>query len=215
MRLTVGVAPSAWSARWAPEKKSRVQYYHRNVTAQLIANGFYFMLDAESQLPGEGEVATAMRLLERVIADYPRAFDVVVADALYASSNFFQLAVENKKDVIVVLKENCPELLADATRYFADRPPTCNWETGKRKIECWDEGGFVTGPQIGTPLRVVKTYETKAPVRRQLDEAIEVETTTWFWMTTLSPHRAKATAVVPLGHSRWCVENQGFNELGA
>lgn len=191
----------------------RIQYYHRNVTAQLIADGFHFMLDAESQLPGEGEVATATRLLIRVIANYPRAFDVVVADALYASSNFFKIAIEKKKDVIVVLKENCPELLDDATRCFAGQPPTCSWDTGKRKIECWDEGGFVSGPQIGQPLRVVKSHETKAPVRRQLDEAVEVETTTWFWMTTLSPHRANATAVVPLGHSRWCVENEGFNEL--
>lgn len=194
-------------------EEKRIQYYHRNVTALLVACGFHFMLDAESQLPGEGEVATAIRLLKRVIANYPRAFDVVVADALYASSNFFKIAIEKKKDVIVVLKANCPELLDDATRCFAGRPPTYSWDTGKRRIECWDEGGFVSGPQIGKPLRVVKSHETKAPVRRQLDDVLEIETTTWFWMTTLSPHRAAATAVVPLGHSRWCVENEGFNEL--
>jgi hypothetical protein len=205
--------PECLERRVGIGEEKRLQYYHRNVTAQLIAGGFHFMLDAESQLPGEGELPAAARLLERVIADYPRAFDVVVADALYANSNFFKLAVENKKDVIVVLKENCPELLADATRYFADQLPACTWDTGKKKIECWDEGGFVSGPQIGKPLRVVKTHETKAPVRRQLDEEVDVETTAWFWVTTLSPHRAKATAVVSLGHSRWCIENEGFNEL--
>jgi hypothetical protein len=194
-------------------EEKRIQYYHRNVTAQLIANGFHFMLDAETQLPGEGEVATAMRLLTRVVENYPRAFDVVVADALYAASTFFKLAIEKKKDVVVVLKENCPELLKDATRCFSDQPPTQSWDTGKRKVECWDEGGFEAGPQSGQPLRVVKSHETKAPVRRQLDKKVEVETTTWFWMTTLSPHRASTAAVVALGHSRWCIENEGFNEL--
>lgn len=113
--------------------EQRIQYYHRNVTAQLIADGFHFMLDAESQLPGEGEVAAAMRLLERVIADYPRSFDVVVADALYAKSNFFKLVVERKKDAIVVLKENCPELLKDAIRCFDGQPPMCSWDTVKGK----------------------------------------------------------------------------------
>ncbi|MGA2876742.1 MAG: transposase [Nitrososphaerales archaeon] len=194
-------------------EEKRIQYYHRNVTAQLIADGFHFMLDAESQLPSEGEVTTGMRLLERVLISYPRAFDVVVADALYAKSNFIKIATEKKKDVIVVLKENCPELLADATRCFDAQPPSSSWETGKKKIECWDESGFASGPQIGQPLRIVKAHETKAPVRRQLDKAVEIETTTWMWMTTLSPHRAKASAVVPMGHSRWCVENEGFNEL--
>jgi hypothetical protein len=32
------------------------------------------------------------------------------------------------------------------------------------------------------------------------------------WLTTLSPHRASSKAVVALGHSRWCAENEGFNE---
>ncbi len=199
-------------------EEKRIQYYHRNVTALLVCDGFHFMLDAETQLANEGEVATAMRLFERLIENYPRAFDIVVADALYAHSNFIKLVVDKKKDVIIVLKGNCPELLNDATRCFIGRPPTCSWDTGKRnggsrKIECWDEDGFEAGPQCGKPLRVVKSFETKAPVRRQLTEELEVETTTWFWLTTLSPHRARTAAVVSLGHSRWCVENEGFNEL--
>lgn len=191
----------------------RIQYYHRNVTAQLISNGIRFQLDAEPQLPGEDEVAAAIRLLERVLSNYPRAFDVVVADALYARSNFFSFLIEHNKDVIVVLKANCPELLDDATRLFAGKPPTSIWNEKKRQIECWDECGFQSGPQINKAIRVVKSQETKAPVRRQLDGKVEMETTTWMWMTTLSPYRASSKAVVALGHSRWCVENEGFNEL--
>lgn len=190
-----------------------VQYYHRNVTAQLISNGIRFQLDAEPQLPGENEVAAAMRLLTRAIANYSRAFDVVLADALYARSIFFNFLTDHNKDVIVVLKANCPELLDDATRFFAGKPPTTVWNDKKRQVECWDECGFQSGPQISKPMRVVQSHETKAPVRRQLDGEVEIETTTWMWMTTLSPQRASSKAVVALGHSRWCIENQGFNEL--
>jgi hypothetical protein len=191
----------------------RIQYYHRNVTAQLTSDGICFQLDAEPQLPGEGEVAAAIRLLKRVIAKYPRAFDVVLADALYAQSNFINFLLEHHKDAIVVLKENCPELLQDATSCFAGTKPTCPWKDKAGTFECWDEIGFQSGPQLGKPLRVVKSQEAKAPVTRQLDGAVEVDTTTWMWLTTLSPHRASTKAVVALGHSRWCIENQGFNEL--
>ena len=191
----------------------RIQYYHRNVTAQLISGGIRFQLDAEPQLPGEDEVAAAIRLLERVIVEYPRAFDVVLADALYAKSNFINFVVEHHKDVVIVLKANCPELLKDATYCFEGTAPVCEWEQQKRKIEAWDESGFESGPQTGKPLRVVKSYETKAPICRQLDGKVEVETTSWMWLTTLSPIRASTKAVVELGHSRWCIENKGFNEL--
>ena len=40
------------------------------------------LLDHEPHRPGEGEVATALRLLERVLGAYPRGFDLVLADAL-------------------------------------------------------------------------------------------------------------------------------------
>lgn len=195
------------------EDNKRTQYYHRNVTALLVSGGIRFLLDAEPQLPGEDEVAAATRLLERLIENYPRAFDVVIADALYARANFINFLIEQKKDVVIVLKANCPELLDDATRFFSDKPPTSVWDDKKRKLECWDESGFQSGPQIDKPMRVVRSQETKAPVRRQLDEKVEIETTTWMWLTTLSPHRATTKAVVALGHSRWCVENEGFNEL--
>jgi hypothetical protein len=49
--------------------------------------------------------------------------------------------------------------------------------------------------------------------RRQLDGQVEQRHTEWFWVTTLAPTRAPTGAVVQLGHTRWPIENQGFNEL--
>lgn len=53
-----------------------VHYYDRFTVFQIIGADFYFLLDLEPVLPGEDEVASAMRLLARVLARYPRCFDV-------------------------------------------------------------------------------------------------------------------------------------------
>ena len=71
----------------------RTQYYHRHVTFQLVGAGWTLVLDAEPQRPGEDEVAAALRLLERVLALYPRAFEVVLADGLLRRPARFQLSV--------------------------------------------------------------------------------------------------------------------------
>ncbi len=84
----------------------QLQYYHRQVTLQLLSDApaaspfniqgepLPLLLDAEPQLPGEDELAAAKRLLERVLAAYPRAFDVVLADALYAAATFVNFLPE-------------------------------------------------------------------------------------------------------------------------
>ena len=78
--------------------KDRTQFYHRQVTLMLLpaarpgCEPVRLVLDHEPQRPGEDEVATALRLLERVLVSYPRAFDVVLADALYTTAPFFQLS---------------------------------------------------------------------------------------------------------------------------
>ena len=46
------------------------------------------LLDHEPQRTGEDEVTTALRLLVRVIGSYPRAFDLVLADALTPPPHF-------------------------------------------------------------------------------------------------------------------------------
>lgn len=66
------------------ETGDRVQYYHRHVTLMLLPGPapLRLLLDHEPQRSGEDEVTTALRLLKRVIPAYPRAFDLVLADAL-------------------------------------------------------------------------------------------------------------------------------------
>jgi hypothetical protein len=189
----------------------RTQYYHRHVSLQLVGADWTLLLDAEPQRPGEDEVAAALRLLARALPAYPRAFDLVLADGLYADPRVFNYVWAHGKDVLAVLKDNHPALLEDARRLFETIPPVCGRQ-GTRICPWWDLAGFTTWPQVTAPLRIVRSVETWT-VRRQLDQQIEEQHSEWFWVTTLAPTRAPTSAVVQLGHARWTIENAGFNEL--
>jgi hypothetical protein len=65
--------------------------------------------------------------------------------------------------------------------------------------------------QVHQRVRVVRSRETK-PIRRQLGGPSQEKEADWVWVTTLSMNRASSPAAVDLGHSRWCIENYGFNE---
>jgi hypothetical protein len=49
------------------EQGEKVQFYRRQVTLVLHCEKTHLLLDVEAQLPGENEIATALRLLERVL----------------------------------------------------------------------------------------------------------------------------------------------------
>jgi len=190
---------------------NRIQYYHRHVTLQLLAGNLLLLLDAEPIRPGEGEVAAARRLLDRVIAAYPRAFDVVLGDALYADGGFINHVLGKGKHVIAVLKDERRDLMADAESLFA-QTPGAGIRRGNRQCVQWDMEGFGSWPRVRRPVRVVRSEETWT-VRRQLDGQPETMHSNWTWVTTLDKRRASTRTIVGLGHGRWTIENEGFNEL--
>ena len=189
----------------------RIQYYHRVVSVSLAAGDVPLLLDAEPIQAGEDEVAAALRLLDRVVHDYPRAFDLIQGDALYADPRFFLWALEHGKQALAVLKNDRRDLLQDAQRLFEDPPPTSTRQAAVRR-ECWDLEGFSTWPQVPVPVRVVRSREQRSH-RRQLDQKLHEDTSDWYWVTTLPAARAPTGAVVQIGHRRWGIENEGFNEL--
>jgi hypothetical protein len=189
----------------------RIQYYHRYVAVLLLTDKLRLLLDLEAQRPGEDEVAAALRLLERVVQTYPRAFKVVLADALYAEARFVNFLLSERKHVLIVLKDERRELYRDATGLFGLHPP----QAGRyRTRQClWsDVQDLSTWPQVLAPLRVVRSQETYF-VRRQLTGNVEQQQTEWMWVTTLSQSDLSTEGVVRLGHARWDIENYGFNEL--
>ena len=187
------------------------QYYHRYVAAQLVTADLRLLLDLEPQGPGEGEVAAAMRLLARVHEQYGRAYDVVVLDALYCKAPVWTFVRERNKHIVVVLKDERRDLLVDARSLFAQTPAVIAVR-GNTCRELKDIEGFTSWPQVGEPVRVVSSTETRT-VRRQIENNDDEQTSQWLWATSLPSHRAATSTVVALGHMRWDIENQGFNEL--
>jgi hypothetical protein len=189
-----------------------VEYYHRYVVLRLVGQDLSLMLDAEPVRPGEDELAAARRLLERVIERYPRAFDVVAGDAIYANTEWFKFVLARGKHALAVLKDNRPNLVADARTLFEMLPASRDEPVGNRRRRYWDSEDFTSWPDLAPRVRVVRSLETYT-VRRQLDKREEELTSDWLWVTTLPRPRASTQAVVNMGHDRWTIENQGFNEL--
>jgi hypothetical protein len=190
----------------------KTQYYHRAVTLSLVgAEQLSLLLDAEPLRAGEDEVAAAVRVLDRVVKAYPRAFDVVAGDGLYARADFFNHVRSLGKDALAVLKDEQRDLLQDARSLCEQVPPTVTSRDRGRE-ERWDLSGFTTWPQYPGTVRVVRSRETRT-VRRQLDRKEHEEVSDWVWVTTLATTRAMTGAVVQMGHGRWDIENRGFNEL--
>ena len=198
-------------------KTARTQYYHRQVTLMLLpaarpgCQPIRLLLDHEPQLPQEGEVATALRLLNRVINSYPRAFDLVLADGLYATAPFFNSLLARGKHALVVLKNENRNLYEDAAGLFASVLPR-QGTYRSRKCLWWDFADLHSWPQVNTPVRIIRSLETHS-VRRQLDGKEEPQTSDWIWVTTLPVQRLSTERGVAFGHQRWDIENQGFNEL--
>jgi hypothetical protein len=203
--------PGCLERRIQTAQGERIQYYHRVVALSLVTRDMRLMLDAEPIHPGEDEVAAALRLLDRVIQEYPRAFDLIQGDALYADCRFFNWALAHGKHAMAVLKDDRRDLLQDARRLFEDIPPT-SIRDGCCLRECWDLEGFTTWPQVQTPIRVIRSRETRS-LRRQLDGQVQTQTTDWYWVATLPTAQVSTGAVLQIGHHRWDIENQGFNEL--
>ena len=203
-----GHESSCSSHKWCEQCLERnthangIQYYHRNVTAQLIFKNFTWLVDAEPQLPGEGELTAAKRLYERIVKMYPRAFDVVVADALYGTLPFIRQVLDSGKDIIAVLKANAGAVLDQANHILDQTLPTIIVENRVQKeLRETDEVAF----GINQTIRVIRSTERTAG-------DLDAKPTTWLWLTSLNRVRASTPTVVQLGHDRWKIENQGFNE---
>jgi hypothetical protein len=191
--------------------RDRTQYYFRYVGAYLTNGKQRLLLDAERQLPGEGEIACAIRLMTRLFERYPRAFDVVGGDNLYMDPTLWKLIRAHKKHVIAVLKNENRDLLEDARSLFATMAPLRLDDQEVRRA-CWDLEGFTTWPQCGEKVRVVRSLE-ETTVRRQRDRETETLVSDWFWVTSLPALLAPTQTVVRAGHGRWGIENRAFNEL--
>jgi coenzyme F420-reducing hydrogenase delta subunit len=145
----------------------RMQYYQRLVGAVLVGENHAQILDVEMQLPGEDEIAAALRLLNRIGMHYSNLFDVVMADGLYAQTPFFKAVRAMNKHVIAVLKDERRELTQDVRSITPITDPVSFKRADKSiQVEARDIEGLLSWPQAGEPVRVVHTRETRSVMRQ-------------------------------------------------
>jgi len=200
-------------------KTEQVQYYHRAVGCQIVSSPSKPFLAIEWLQPGEGEDTAALRLLHRLPDLYgSRFFDILLLDALYAQAPVLKLADRIGWDLVISLKQNQRELYQSAVRLFASRPAdssgTERHDGRQYQFQLWDSEGFPFTADHPQPVRVVRSEEklTQNHYRRG---KLQSETTEheWLWITTLDSQTFPATLVRRLGHDRWKLENNGWNDL--
>jgi len=191
-----------------------LEYYHRVVVLQMVDVNPPMILDVEPIMPGEGEVAAAMRILDRIAKHYRRFLDVITADALYLQAPFVKRALEHGLHLVIVLKQEERDLYKDVHGLLKVTKPICIEEDCRSNSQLWDIEGLETWKQVGLPVRVVRSFETKRKRERIGRKWVEkTMISDWLWVTTLSASQAPCNLIVRWGHARWDIENRGFNEL--
>lgn len=211
--IKIGITAKGLANMFTTTNGTKTQYYHRYSMGMLIsAEGICIPLDIEMQKGGEDEVACAVRLVERLCQMYPRAFDVVMADGLYARAPFFKKIASLNKEVIGVLKDERRELIKEARKRCEGMTAEAFARSNGAVVTAWDLENCQYWTQLDMPVRVVRTLETTA-VCRQDTGIIEKSTTEWLWVTTISKKHLNTEQFVEVAHHRWDIENKGFNEL--
>ena len=88
--------------------------------------------------------------------------------------------------------------------------PNCKWAKGKKHTSV-----YLLASYQGRLRQLFIPKEFEPQVRRWVQQYQEARTLLeeiFLWVTTPSSSRASTNPVVGLGHSRWDIENQSFNE---
>ena len=97
------------------ELREDIQYYHRLCAVVVVSSALPIPLGIRFQQPGETEVACTLALLQELQRSLGRRFfDLLVADALYLQTPFVQAIEAMGLDWVINLKDNQPELSAEA-----------------------------------------------------------------------------------------------------
>ena len=194
------------------------QYYHEFTAFILAGPKISFILDIEPILPGEGEISSSYRLIERVCKNYPKAFSVVIGDGLYLKETVFNLLKSHHKYAIAVLKEERRELFQEANSLSLLVEPKV-YRQKKTYYKVWDHSISGCWDGYGKDVRVIVSEEaTPKRVHSKDGKSFEdiVDKANWMWVTNLPCPETEdiddLKNTVRICHSRWQIENQCFNE---
>lgn len=200
-------------------KTEQVQYFHRAVGCQIVSGPVKAFLDFEWLQPNEGEETAALRLLRRLPQLYGSPFfDILLLDALYAQTAVLDLAQQIGWDLVISLKQNQPDLYRSAVRLFGQRSPDAAFTQQRDhktyQVLLWDTEGLPFSSNDPRLVRVLRSEETLTENHYRQGQ-IQAEQTSheWLWITTLALKTFPAPQLRRLGHDRWILENNGWNDL--
>lgn len=196
------------------QEHQHTQYFHKQVYAQLSGPKLSVILDQEPMRQGEEECAAALRLLTRLRASHgARFFDVLLVDAWYTNGPFLEAAVEMGWPVISVLKQERYDIYGE-TVALTRQAPTQTVERGGRKVEIWDLPQMTFTEAYAKPVRVVRVRETwKKRERVGGRWVVRDKEENWIWIVAGDLDGYGGAVIRDLGHLRWKIENNAFNEL--
>ena len=204
------------------QRREDTQYYHRIVAVVLVSTDFPVPLGIRFQKDGEDEVACALALLQELDRQLGRRFlDALVADALYLQSGFVQEMEDLHLEWVITVKENQPQLLAEAQRLTGGQA-TMTWSTPQDEFQLW-HAPEVYWPVADRALRVVKTFRIQkghrleftppaSPKKKRTKEAVREESTNYY-ASNLERGSIPPTFIHQLGRSRWRVDTEAFQTL--
>ena len=189
------------------------EFYHRQVYAHLRGPRLSVILDLEPIRPGEEEAQAALRLLARMRRLYGvRFFDAVTVDAWYTKGPFIRAVQKLGWGVVVVLKQERFEVYQEATALMKDQAPV-QWEKAGRAVRLWEIKDLNFSEVKGAVRVVVAEERWRQGVRVGGEHKLQDRTSHWRWLTTEELSTCPGEQIWQMGHQRWGIENDAFNEL--
>lgn len=194
---------------------TRTQYYHKQVYAQISGPKLSVILDVEPMRQGEEECAAALRLLLRLRENYgPRFFDVVVVDAWYTNGPFLKAVVQMGWPVVSVLKQERYDIYKEALALTRGHCPKETAERDGRRVEIWDLREMTLSDTYTESVRVVRVRESWKERQRVGGKWVtEDKEENWIGVVAGELDGYGASVIRDVGHLRWKIENNAFNEL--
>lgn len=199
-----GKAACAWCRPFYNADKEIAGYQHRVAAIAVVGCGLTLPFDVEPYGPGDCEYNAGQRLLGRTVAHLGKRFaDYVVVDGEFATAPFLHAANDAGLHVVARLKDNLPELLAQARQRFEHTPPQYTFQDGTDRVEMWHADDFDPWETLRWPtVRVFRYRQHKA-------DGTVVDA---YWLTDFPTKRVGARSLYRFAKNRWEVENQVFND---
>ena len=202
--------------------REELQYYHRICAVTIVSSAFPIPLGIRFQKDGETEVSCSLSLLQDLLDRVGRRFlDLLVADALYLQAPFVRAVEDLGLDWVINLKENQPELLAEAQRLTAEAALHRDGDE-KQELQLW-HAPEVYWPVADRSVRVVKTVRTQQKKRirvglndngrRRPQKEMVVEQSTNLYASNLELGTIPPGFVHQLGRSRWVIDTEVFQTI--